>query len=77
MSNVTSRNPEIAPLAFEVLGSEKWGYYVKMWDAGVPEGDYLELCRQDRFCDWPSKQEAATKAAAVLRELADLLEASV
>ena len=71
----TSRDPENTPLTYSVQGNKKWGYYVSLTDADCNLGTVQLFPFWDKPYDWATPQEARAKAAAVLRELADLIEA--
>ena len=78
MSNrVTSRDPMNTPLAWRMVGNDKWGYAVHIYDTADNSAQVGLVPNNAGPLDWDTPKEAAIKAAAVLRELADLLEASV
>lgn len=77
MSNVTSRDPNNTPLEWRMVGNEKWGYSINIYDTADNSAKVALVPNNPGPLDWATPKEAATKAAAVLRELAALIEAAV
>ena len=66
---------DIGHFAIGMGGGKKWGYYVALWDRLEPD-QALRIHTDHPTLDWATEKEAAHKAAAVLRNIADALEAA-
>ena len=71
---VTSKSADTVRLAYRVMSRVRFGYQVEISDYEYPNMR-VEIGRMGYSgYEWSSKREALTKAAEVLRELAEAME---